>query len=213
MKSFTQLESHLESLSQTHTQSARTARQEDRLVRDLQSQLDRRAKSNTQLTEEIASKNAKIQRLLSTIDDLAADDSKNQLAARRAERDLREEREERARLEREVEGWKNLRVERGLLGSVAARIPGSGSRVGSLNTSVGASSGLVPGGGTGTRSASYRTASHLAALAQRSESSPAIGTASAGNIGSSGSGERGERSTNDKAEGVRRQLSNSKVLL
>lgn len=115
-------------------------------------------------------------------------------------------------MEREVEGWKNLRVERGLLGSVAARIPGgssaAGSRVGSLNTGLRASSGLVAGGGgAGSRSASYRTAGHLAMLAQRSESSPAVGKASAGNVGGGGGG------ASDKAEGVRRQLSNSKVLL
>ena len=99
----------------------RTARQEDRVVRDLQTQIERKEKTNIQLSEEIASKNSKIERLLANIDELAAEDSRNQLAARRAERDLREEKEERVRLEREVEGWKNLRVERSLLGSEIGR--------------------------------------------------------------------------------------------
>lgn len=90
-------------------------------MRDLQSQIERRDKQNGQLSEEISQKCDKIERLLANIDELQADDSKNQLAARRAERDLREEREERLRLERELEGWKSLRVERGLLGSVAGR--------------------------------------------------------------------------------------------
>ena len=43
------------------------------------------------------------------------------MALKRAERDLREEREERLKLQRELEGWKNLRVERTLLGSSAGR--------------------------------------------------------------------------------------------
>lgn len=39
------------------------------------------------------------------------------MAARRAERDLREEREKALRLERELEGWKGLRMERGVKNS------------------------------------------------------------------------------------------------
>lgn len=55
----------------------------------------------------------KISNLLSTIDELQSSDSQNQLAAKRAERELREEREKALRLERELEGWKGLRMERG----------------------------------------------------------------------------------------------------
>lgn len=84
---------------------------------------------------EIASSREKIQRLLTTIDELQSEDSKNQLAARRAERDLREEREKALRLERELEAWKGLRVERGVLGSVAGR-RGGGSERGSIVGSV-----------------------------------------------------------------------------
>ena len=51
--------------------------------------------------------------MLRQIDELQAEDAKAQLQARRAERDLREEKEKALRLERELEGWKGLRMERG----------------------------------------------------------------------------------------------------
>jgi len=65
------------------------------------------------LSEDLSKARDKIGSLLSTIDELQASDSSNQLAAKRAERELREERENRLRLERELEGWKGLRIERG----------------------------------------------------------------------------------------------------
>ena len=43
---------------------------------------------------------------MKTIDELQSSDSSNQLSARRAERELREEKERALRLERELEGWK-----------------------------------------------------------------------------------------------------------
>ena len=48
----------------------------------------------------------KVDKLLGAIDELQASESSKQLSARRAERELREEREKSLRLEREVEGWK-----------------------------------------------------------------------------------------------------------
>ncbi len=54
-----------------------------------------------------------MERLLQTIDELQAEEASTQLAARRAERDLREEKEKALRLERELEGWKALRMEKG----------------------------------------------------------------------------------------------------
>ena len=84
-------------------------------MRDLQSQIDRRDKINAQLSDDISKSRDKVERLLSTIDELQSSDSTNQLQARRAERDLREEREKALRLERELEGWKGLRMERGNL--------------------------------------------------------------------------------------------------
>lgn len=98
----------------------------DRVVKDLQAQLERRDKQNASLTEDCARLRDKADKLLRTIDELQASESANQLSARRAERELREEREKCLRLERELEGWKSLRMERG------ASIAGSHLSVGSV---------------------------------------------------------------------------------
>ena len=108
-----ELEHQLETQENAHATSLRSVRNVDRTVRDLQSQLARRDKISQQLNDDVAKGRDKIERLLQSIDELQADDAKNQLAARRAERDLREEREKALRLERELEGWKGLRMERG----------------------------------------------------------------------------------------------------
>lgn len=50
--------------------------------------------------------------MLKTIDELQSSESTEQLSARRASRELREEKEKVLRLERELEGWKSLRVEK-----------------------------------------------------------------------------------------------------
>ena len=108
-----QLEHQLEVQEKTHSASLRSVRNVDRTVRDLESQLARRDKLASQLTDDIAKGRDKIERLLQTVDELQAEEAKSQLSARRAERDLREEREKALRLERELEGWKGLRMERG----------------------------------------------------------------------------------------------------
>jgi len=107
----------------------------------LQSQIERRDKQATSLTDDLAKARDKISNLLSTIDELQTSDSANQLAAKRAERELREERERGLRLERELEGWKGLRFERnsargglgvpGGLGSEAGSIRGRSIKEGS----------------------------------------------------------------------------------
>ena len=51
------------------------------------------------------------------MDELQAEETRSQLRARRAERDLREEKEKGLRLERELEGWKGLRLERKAVGT------------------------------------------------------------------------------------------------
>ena len=76
-------------------------------------QIQRREKQNTQLTEDVNKARDKIATLLTTIDELQSSDSQSQLQAKRAEREVREEREKVLRLERELEGWKGLRLERG----------------------------------------------------------------------------------------------------
>jgi len=110
---FTQLETQLEEQESKRNAEQRSMRNIDRTVKDLQAQIERRDKINTQLTEDLNKSREKIERLLQTIEELQSSDSQNQLQARRAERDLREEREKSLRLERELEGWKALRVERG----------------------------------------------------------------------------------------------------
>ena len=84
----------------------------DRTVRDLQTQIERRDKVNAQLEEEIGKGKDKLERMLLAIEELQTSDSEHQLVARRAEREAREEREKSLRLERELEGWKGLRLDR-----------------------------------------------------------------------------------------------------
>jgi myosin protein heavy chain len=92
----------------------------DRTVKDLTSQIERREKQNTLLTQDLSKAREKISTLLSTIDELQTSDSTAQLTAKRAERELREARENSLRLERELEGWKGLRLERGSRAGSAA---------------------------------------------------------------------------------------------
>lgn len=108
-----QLETQLEKLETTRTSEARSVRNVDRTVKDLQSQIERREKSTQLLSEDLNKAREKISGLLTTIDELQATDSSSQLAAKRAERELREEKERVLRLERELEGWKGMRLERG----------------------------------------------------------------------------------------------------
>jgi myosin protein heavy chain len=65
----------------------------------------------------------KIDKLLKTIEELQASESNNELSARRAERELREEKEKSLKLERELENWK-MRIEKG---SNAGGVSGAGS--------------------------------------------------------------------------------------
>lgn len=103
----------------------------DRTVKDLQSQIDRRDKSVQMLNDDLSKSRDKMERLLQTIDELQASDSSAQLTAKRAERELREERGKSLRLERELESWRGLRVERnsiGRTGTLAALSDHAGSR-------------------------------------------------------------------------------------
>lgn len=98
----------------------------DRVVKDLQGQIERKEKQNAQLGEDVSRMRDKVDKLLRTIDELQASESTKQLSARRAERELREEKEKTLRLERELDGWKGLRVDKG-----------SASTVGSLRSRAG----------------------------------------------------------------------------
>jgi myosin heavy chain 9/10/11/14 len=125
-----QLETQLETQEAEHSKSQRSVRNVDRTVKDLQSQIERKDKQAGQLAEDSSRLRDKVDKLLKTIEELQASESDNQLTARRAEREMREEKEKAARLERELEGWKNLRMEKGSInGSV------SGSRLGTPSLS------------------------------------------------------------------------------
>lgn len=116
-----QLEAQLEAQEKERNDSARSVRNVDRTVKDLQLQIERRDKANTQLEEDISRNRDKVEKLLKTIDELQSSESDNQLAARRAERALKEEKEKALRLEKELESWKGRA---GQVGS--ARRAGSG---------------------------------------------------------------------------------------
>nr|POF06927.1 myosin type-2 heavy chain 1 [Quercus suber] len=116
-----QLETQLETLETSRTSEARSVRNVDRTVKDLQAQIDRREKSASLLQDDLNKSRDKIERLLQTIDELQAADSSAQLAAKRAERDVREEREKCLRLEREVDTLRAVNRER----EHGARRPGT----------------------------------------------------------------------------------------
>ena len=130
-----QLEHQLEDLERTRTTEARGDRNVDRTVKDLQAQIERRDKSAQILQDDLNKSRDKVERLLQTIDELQASDSSSQLASKRAERELREEREKTLRLERELSSARDVRVEReSVRGSgrlAALSDAGMGSRRGS----------------------------------------------------------------------------------
>ncbi|KAK2593294.1 class II myosin [Conoideocrella luteorostrata] len=122
-KRIQELESQLEDHEAARSKSQRSNRNIDRTVKDLQSQIERKEKQNTQLSDDVNRMRDKVDKLLKTIDELQASESTTQLSARRAERDLREEKEKALRLEKEIEGWKGLRSEKSsVVGSLRSRI-------------------------------------------------------------------------------------------
>ena len=138
-----ELESQVEEQQKAHNASLRSVRNVDRTVRDLEAQISRRDKTTQQLNEDISKGRDKIERLLKTIDELQAEEATSQLQARRAERDLREEKEKALRLERELEGWKSLRMEKGGGGGAAGKLGGGSEWGGSVRG--------TPRGGGGSR--------------------------------------------------------------
>ncbi|KAL2757794.1 hypothetical protein ACRALDRAFT_2040151 [Sodiomyces alcalophilus JCM 7366] len=107
-----ELETQLEEHETERTKSQRSVRNVDRIVKDLQSQIDRKDKQNAQLSDDVSRMRDKVDKLLQTIEELQASESANQLSARRAERELREEKEKCLRLEREMENV-TMRLEMG----------------------------------------------------------------------------------------------------
>ncbi|KAI0910144.1 myosin-11 [Ustulina deusta] len=132
-----QLETQLETQEDERSKSQRSVRNVDRTVKDLQSQIERKDKQATQLNDDVSRLRDRVEKLLKTIDELQASESTNQLAARRAERELRQEKEKALRLERELEGWKHLRMEKGSVNSGSVRfgtptLENGGGRVSSI---------------------------------------------------------------------------------
>ncbi|KAH6628272.1 P-loop containing nucleoside triphosphate hydrolase protein [Chaetomium tenue] len=123
-KRIQELESQLEDHENERSKSQRSVRNVDRTVKDLQSQIERKDKQNGQLNEDMGRMRDKMDKLLKTIEELQASESNNELAARRAERELREEKERALKLEREVEGWK-MRMEKGITGGSGVSAAGS----------------------------------------------------------------------------------------
>lgn len=104
----------------------------DRTVKDLQSQLERREKLAQNVQDDLNKSRDKIERLLQNIDELQASESSAQLATKRAERELREEREKTLRLERELGNSRSERDSLRRSGTLAALSDtGLGSRRGS----------------------------------------------------------------------------------
>lgn len=109
-----ELEAALEAAHTSQSKNAREVRNVDRTVSSLQQTIERKEKSVLQLQDDVARGRDKIEKLLKTIDELQASDAEAQLEKRRAERELREEREVKLRLERELGAWKSLRMEKGV---------------------------------------------------------------------------------------------------
>ncbi|KAJ5689505.1 Myosin type-2 heavy chain 2 [Penicillium macrosclerotiorum] len=130
-KRIKELEAHLEEQESKHTAEQRSLRNVDRTVKDLQSQIERRDKTNAQLNDDINKARDKIERLLHNIEELQQGDTETQLQARRAERELREEREKALYLERELEGYKAVRVDWNNTRQPMAPLSDAGSRRGS----------------------------------------------------------------------------------
>lgn len=137
-----QLEKALEDSETSRLSESRSVRNVDRTVKDLQTQIERRDKQNASIMDDLNKSRDKISSLLATIDELQSSDSTNQLTAKRAERELREEREKNLRLERELEGWKNLRVERR---STLGLPPAPGSEAGDNRSRRGSGIGMLMG--------------------------------------------------------------------
>lgn len=112
MLTLPQLEASLEDLERTRNTEVRSVRNVDRTVKDLEAQISRREKSYQLLQDDLGRSQDKLKQHLQTIEELQASDSSSQLAAKRAERELREEREKTLRLERELDTMRTVSRER-----------------------------------------------------------------------------------------------------
>jgi len=119
-----QLEAQLEKQETERNQSQRSVRNVDRQIKDFNAEIERKEKRCLQLQEENNRQREKQEKLLQTIEELQSSESGHEHAARRAERELREERGKVLQLEKELENLKTRGYQKGSRPSGSWR-PGS----------------------------------------------------------------------------------------
>lgn len=102
-----ELERQLEEQSQRYTEESRSSRTNDRLVKDLQNQIQQKEKHTAKLEDELNRNETKIKSLQETIENIQGLETTQRLASRRAEREARDLKETSLRLEKELEDWKS----------------------------------------------------------------------------------------------------------
>ncbi|KAG4301526.1 hypothetical protein PCK1_002011 [Pneumocystis canis] len=107
LKKIKELENELRERDSILNKENKTMRFTDRSIKDLQYQLSQRDKIKERLENELSKSEEKIQKLKKVVDELQSSESASQLAARRAEREARDEREKSLRLEKELEKAKS----------------------------------------------------------------------------------------------------------
>ncbi|KAG4304526.1 hypothetical protein PORY_001919 [Pneumocystis oryctolagi] len=107
LKKIKDLENELRERDSMLNKENKTIRFTDRSIKDLQYQLSQRDKIKERLENELVKSDEKIQKLKEVVEELQSSESASQLAARRAEREARDEREKSLRLEKELEKAKS----------------------------------------------------------------------------------------------------------
>ena len=79
---------------------------------DLRQQLETRTKQNTNLNRDLNNARAEISTLNAQLKDYQAAETSHQQALKKATREMQQERDRAQRIERELEGWRGLRMEK-----------------------------------------------------------------------------------------------------
>lgn len=102
-----ELEHQLDEQAMKFAEESRTFRSNDRSVKDLQTQLIQKDKLASKLQEELDHNESKIRTLQETVENLQALETSLRLSSRRAEREVRDLKENSVRLEKDLEDWRN----------------------------------------------------------------------------------------------------------
>lgn len=102
-----QLEKQLKDQSTKHAEEARQTRSNDRSMKDLHNQLMQKDKHVQRLQDESQRNESKVKKLQESIENIQSSESTHRMAARRAEREARDAKEQALRLEKELEDWKS----------------------------------------------------------------------------------------------------------